>query len=80
LALILFIVAEAFLDMTCPLTTLEDWLRGETDQPGFIARWVHSWLLYDLPPWVFALAYSKFGALVAATWVLAPPQKRVAKV
>jgi Protein of Unknown function (DUF2784) len=80
LGLILFIVAEALLGVTCPLTTLEDWMRGEPHQQGFIARWVSSWLFYDAPAWVFVLAYSKFGALVAATWVLVPPRKAMAKL
>jgi hypothetical protein len=76
LGLILFIVAEAILGITCPLTTLEDWLRGETQAQGFIARWVTSWMFYDAPAWIFTLIYSKFGALVAATWVLVPPAKK----
>ncbi len=77
LGLILFIVAEVLLGVTCPLTTLEDWLRGNDTADGFIARWVRSWLFYDLPPWVFVLGYAKFGALVAATWVLVKPETKV---
>ena len=77
LTLILFITAEAILGFTCPLTLLEDWLRGENNEQGFIQRWVQHWLYWDLPSWVFIVAYSKFAALVAVTWKLVPPIRAV---
>ena len=77
LTLILFITAEAILGFTCPLTILEDWLRGENNEQGFIQRWVQHWLYWDLPSWVFIVAYSKFAALVAVTWKLVPPIRAV---
>ena len=80
LGLILFIVAEAILGVACPLTMLEDWLRGAGSGTGFVERWIHSWLFWDLPSWVFIVAYSKFAALVGATWKLAPPVHRVSKL
>jgi Protein of Unknown function (DUF2784) len=73
LGLILFIAVEAILGVSCPLTVLEDWLRGASSEQGFIERWIHSWLYWDLPSWVFVVGYSKFAALVAATWKLVPP-------
>jgi hypothetical protein len=73
LGLILFIAAEAVLGVACPLTVLEDWLRGTGSGQGFIEGWVHSWLYWDLPSWVFVVVYTKFAALVAATWKLVPP-------
>jgi uncharacterized membrane protein len=79
LGLILFIVAEAILGVACPLTMLEDWLRGAGSEQGFIERWIHSWLFWDLPSWVFIVVYSKFAALVAATWKLVPPQTTATK-
>lgn len=79
LGLILFIVAEAILGIACPLTLLEDWLRGAHSEQGFIERWIQSWLYWDLPSWVFVVAYSKFAALVAATWKLVPPEAVAAK-
>lgn len=75
LGLILFIAAEAILGIACPLTVLEDWLRGAVRERGFMARWIHSWLYWDLPSWVFIVVYSKFAALAAATWKLAPPAR-----
>jgi Protein of Unknown function (DUF2784) len=69
-----FIAAEAILGVTCPLTTLENLLRGETMNKGFIAQWVHKLMYYDAPPWVFTTSYVAFFALVALTWWSIPPK------
>lgn len=73
------VVAESWLGMVCPLTTLEMWLRaksgGPTYEGAFIEHWLQSLLYYDAPPWVFIAAYSLFGALVAAAWWCWPPRR-----
>ena len=79
LAAIGIVVAEAWLEIACPLTTLEYWLRGqaglETSADGFIAYWLSRLLYYQLPPWVFLAAYTLFGALVALAWWRYPPDR-----
>ncbi|MCP3724093.1 DUF2784 domain-containing protein [Paraburkholderia sp. CNPSo 3272] len=65
----------AVLDIPCPLTVLEDWLRtGHAGPQGFIQRWVGALLYYDLPGWVFATAYAGFLLVVAVTWFRVPPR------
>ncbi|MEM5423522.1 MULTISPECIES: DUF2784 domain-containing protein [Paraburkholderia] len=65
----------AVLDLPCPLTVLEDWLRtGHAGPRGFIQYWVSDLLYYDLPGWVFATAYAGFLLVVAATWFRVPPR------
>jgi hypothetical protein len=65
----------AVLDIPCPLTVLEDWLRtGSASPQGFIQRWVSAWLYYNFPGWVFATAYVMFLILVALTWLRIPPR------
>ena len=76
LAAIAFVVLETLLGYACPLTVWEDALRGASSDRGFIERWIHAWLFWDAPPWVFAAAYVAFGALVALTWLRFPPRKR----
>jgi Protein of Unknown function (DUF2784) len=80
LATILIVVAEAWLGITCPLTTWEKQLRrlaGQTTYGGdFLGRWLHEVLFFDLPPAVFTLIYTAFGLAVIATWVFAPPRRR----
>lgn len=78
LAAIAVVVAEAWLGITCPLTTLESWLRLQAgltphDQ-GFVEHWVQRALYYQAPAWVFTSAYTLFGLLVAGVWWRWPPR------
>ena len=75
LGAIAIVVAESLLGYLCPLTIWEDALRGTSEVRGFIARWVHAWLYWDWPPWVFTTLYVAFGALVAWTWLRFPPRR-----
>jgi len=79
LAAIGFVVVEAWLGVTCPLTTLEMWLRAQarsvTYSGSFIEHWVQRLLFYDAPGWVFTLGYTLFGLLVLATWWRFPPRR-----
>ena len=80
LGAIAFVVVQAWLGQQCPLTTFESWLRTQAGTTGyatgFIEHWVGRILYYQAPPWVFTLAYSVFGALVAGAWWRFPPRRR----
>lgn len=81
LAAIATIVAESWLGIVCPLTTLEMWLRarsgeGATYAGGFIEHWLHALLFYDAPPWIFVLGHTLFGSLVLASWWYFPPTRK----
>jgi hypothetical protein len=75
LAAILFVAAEAILGLACPLTVWEDTLRGRQTVDGFMERWIRRVMFYDLPAWVFLMAYTGFAILVAIAWVAVPPTK-----
>lgn len=81
LVMIGIVVVEALFGITCPLTTWENSLRraaGETARAeSFVGRWVHDLLFYDAPPWAFTVAYCLFGGVVLATFVIAPPRRRL---
>ena len=68
LAAILFVAVESLAGVWCPLTVWEDALRGRADDKSFIARWIHRVMFYDLPEWMFTVAYCVFAAAVIATW------------
>jgi hypothetical protein len=74
---IAIVVAEAWLGVACPVTTLEMWLRAKasatTYNGSFIEHWLQWVLYYEAPSWVFGLGYSLFGLLVLATWWYFPP-------
>ena len=77
---IAIVVAESWLDFTCPLTTLEWWLRQGDNAghpaPGFVQTWLHRLLYFDAPAWVFVAGYTLFGGLVALAWWVYPPRWR----
>ena len=72
------VVAQAWLGVLCPLTTLEMTLRtrgGEAVYPGsFIAHWLESLLYYQAPAWAFIVCYTVFGFLVVAGWYTVRPR------
>ncbi len=78
LAAIAIVVAESWLGIVCPLTTLEAWLRersgAATYSASFIEHWVQRLLYYQAPPWVFTLAYTLFGLAVVVIWWIFPPR------
>ncbi|HKC45399.1 MAG TPA: DUF2784 domain-containing protein [Burkholderiales bacterium] len=75
LGAIVFVAAEALAGVACPLTVWENLLRrAGPGAPSFVARWVSRLLYYDLPEWVFTLAYSLFAIAVAVTLWLVPPR------
>lgn len=77
LAAIAVVVAESWLGIVCPLTTLEMWLRVQAGSAhysgGFIEHWMGRLLYYDAPAWVFVVVYTVFGLAVAAAWWYFPP-------
>lgn len=80
LGAIAIVVAESWLGITCPLTTLEAWLRAQAGSTGvtrgFVEHWVQRLLFYEAPAWVFSAGYTLFGLLVVAAWWRFPPGRR----
>jgi polyferredoxin len=72
LAAISLVAAEAWLGITCPLTTLEMNLRQSagdaTYGDSFIEHWLQKLLYYDAPTWVFTTGYTLFGLAVIVSW------------
>jgi polyferredoxin len=80
LTAIAVVVAQAWLGVVCPLTTLESWLRARAGQgayeTSFIEHWLSRLLFYEAPAWVFTAVYTLFGLAVAAVWWRFPPRPR----
>ena len=72
LVAIVIVVLQAWLGRLCPLTILESTLRRRAGQApydaSFIQHWLQQLLYYDLPMWVFGMAYTVFGALIVGLW------------
>jgi hypothetical protein len=77
------VIAESWIGIACPLTTLEMRLResagAASHAGGFIEYWLQRLLFYDFPAWAFTLAYSLFGLIVLAVWWRFPPAPRHAR-
>jgi hypothetical protein len=75
------VVLQSWLGVICPLTTWEMVLRekaGDAVYSGaFIGHWLESILYYRAPEWVFVVAYTAFGMLVAAGWYWVRPRRFV---
>ena|SRR5688572_8207395 len=74
------VVAQAWLGVVCPLTTLESSLRAKARESiyetSFIEYWLERALYYDAPAWLFTVAYTLFALAVLAAWWRFPPQRR----
>lgn len=79
LAAIGLVVAQTWLGVICPLTTLEMSLRTQVGEPtyqgSFVQFWLHRILYYDLPAWTFVVGYTVFGLLVVWAWTRFPPRR-----
>ena len=77
LVAIAVVVLQSWLGQVCPLTTLESWLRVQAGSAAysqsFVEHWVQRIIFYEAPPWVFVVAYTVFGLLVATAWWYFPP-------
>ena len=69
-----FVALESLAGIACPLTVCEALLRHRQPPQGLIQQWIERALYYDLPAWVFTLAYTAFALAVALTWWIVPPR------
>ncbi len=78
LIVITTVVLQSWFGLLCPLTILENALRAKAGEAGyaesFMADWLERILYYNAPAWVFTLAYTLFGLLVAASWFWVRPR------
>jgi hypothetical protein len=75
LGAIVFVALEALVGMMCPLTLLEDALRGGARPDSFVGRWVQRLLYYRAPEWVFTALYVAWAAATVLTLRLVPPRR-----
>ncbi|MCZ6843317.1 MAG: DUF2784 domain-containing protein [SAR324 cluster bacterium] len=71
------VALEAVVGLICPLTLLENALRGRAETATFVGRLVRAVLYYDWPPWVFIAAYVLLTMLALLMYRLVPPRRRV---
>jgi hypothetical protein len=72
LAMMGIVLVEALAGIICPLTWLENILRG-TNSRSFLSDWVAKMMFYEFPAFYFTLAYLLFFACILALWYWIPP-------
>ena len=72
------VVLQSWLGQLCPLTLLESWLRVKAGVAphgqGFIEHWLQRLIYVEAPFWMFTVAYTAFGLVVAWAWWRFPPR------
>ena len=71
--LMVFVAFEALIGMTCPLTTIEAYLRGTEAQASFLAHHLSRLLYWDLPLGFFLWMYVACAVWVMFLWWYCPP-------
>jgi hypothetical protein len=79
LVAILVVAAEAIMGIECPLTAWERNLRIAAGQHAadlsFTARLLQGVLFVPAPDWALSVLHVAFAAIVAITFLLAPPRR-----
>jgi hypothetical protein len=66
------VLLEALAGIVCPLTWIENILRG-TNSRSFVGDWVGRLVFYEFPALYFTTAYVLLFTLILALWFLVPP-------
>ena len=73
--MMVFVALETFLGITCPLTFLENILRGITQSESFIGYWIQQLIYWDLPTHIFFILYCIFLGWTLLMWRIFPPKR-----
>jgi len=74
--LMVFVALEALVGMTCPLTTLEAYLRGTQAHESFLAEQIRRLLFWDLPLSFFLVVYIACAAWAIWLWFFCRPNPK----
>ena len=81
---ILVVMAQAWVGVICPLTTLEQSIRSkggmDSYSGSFIAHWMQQFIFFEAEPIVFTMGYTLFAGLVAGSWWVCRPRLGVSSV
>ena len=72
--MMVFITLETLLGITCPLTSIENSLRGIYQSKSFIGYWIKQIIYWDFPTHFFIILYCIFLGWTFLMWKLYPPR------
>ena len=72
---LMFIVTfETLVGITCPLTSIENYLRGINNNKSFISFWIEKIIYWDFPTSFFIFLYFVFLGWTLLMWKIYPPK------
>ncbi|MDC0457109.1 DUF2784 family protein [Alphaproteobacteria bacterium] len=71
--MIIFVTFETILGITCPLTLIENSLRGINESTSFISYWIHQIIYWNFPTQFFIVLYCLFLVWTFLMWKIFPP-------
>jgi len=74
-----FITLETLWGITCPLTSIENSLRGINQPKSFIAYWIEKIVYWDFPAQFFLILYCMSLGWTFLIWKLCPPNAKCAE-
>ena len=77
LGMMLFVTFETLMGITCPLTSIENTLRGIHESKSFISFWIKQIIYWDFPNLFFVIMYCLFLGWTLLLWKLFPPNKKI---
>ena len=75
LLLIFFVTFESIFGLTCPLTSIENYLRNVLNTQSFISYLLQKIIFWDLPNIFFLFLYCACLTLTICWWKFFPPLK-----
>ena len=75
LGLMSFVTFEAIIGMTCPLTMVENYLSGMSQNETFISYWLGKVIYWNFPSIFFTIIYCLCLTWIILMWRIFPPKK-----
>ena len=72
--MMVLITLETLFGITCPLTSIENSLRGINQSTSFVAYWIKQIIYWDFPTQFFLIVYGIFLGWTFLMWKLCPPK------
>ena len=71
--MMIFVTLETLLGITCPLTSIENNLRGIYESTSFISYWINQIIYWNFPTQFFIILYCMFLGWTFLMWKIFPP-------
>ena len=72
--LMFLVTFETLIGITCPLTSIENYLRGKNNSKSFISFWIEKIIYWDFPTSFFMFLYFVFLGWTFLMWKIYPPK------